>query len=256
MRHVVMFSGGVGSYLTAKRVVSEHGADRTLLLFADTKIEDPDLYRFIHQAAAVLDVHLEVIADGRTPWEVFHDHKFIGNTRVDICSRALKRDLMDKWISDRFTPDQVQCYVGVDWTEQHRYDRLAPRKLPYIYKAPLCDPPFYNGKDEMLAELEADGLRLPRLYELGFPHNNCGGFCVKAGHGTFKMLLEKLPERYAEHEAQEQRLRDHIGKPVAILRDRRGGRTRPMSLKEFRERVQGGEKVDTDDHGGCGCAID
>ena len=31
--HIVMFSGGAGSWLTARRVVERHGADNTLLLF-------------------------------------------------------------------------------------------------------------------------------------------------------------------------------------------------------------------------------
>lgn len=46
MRHLVMFSGGAGSYAAAKRVVAEHGPANTLLIFADTKMEDEDLYRF------------------------------------------------------------------------------------------------------------------------------------------------------------------------------------------------------------------
>jgi len=41
-----MFSGGITSWAAAKRVAAEHGADNTLLLFTDTKMEDEDLYRF------------------------------------------------------------------------------------------------------------------------------------------------------------------------------------------------------------------
>ena len=40
MRHVVMFSGGAGSWAAAKRVVEAHGAASTTLLFCDTRIED------------------------------------------------------------------------------------------------------------------------------------------------------------------------------------------------------------------------
>lgn len=256
MHHVVMFSGGVGSYLTAKRVVAQHGERNVTLLFADTLMEDEDLYRFLWEAAGKLGAELRIIAEGRTPWEVFRDKKFLGNTRVDLCSRILKRELLDRWVEWNYKPEEVTCYVGVDWTEIHRYERMAPRKLPYVYKAPLCEPPYYGNKDEMLAELAADGIELPRLYTLGFPHNNCGGFCVKAGQGHFKHLLEKMPERYAHHEAKEQELREYLGKPVAILRDRRGKKTRPMTLKTFRERVECNKPVDEQDFGGCGCAID
>lgn len=47
MKHVVFFSGGLGSWATAKRVIAEYGTDDVLLLFTDTFIEDKDLYRFI-----------------------------------------------------------------------------------------------------------------------------------------------------------------------------------------------------------------
>lgn len=275
MHHVVMFSGGAGSYNAAKRVIEKEGAENVTLLFADTKIEDEDLYRFLRKAAEVLGAHLEIIADGRTPWEVFFDERFMGNTRVDLCSRILKRDLMDKWVESNFKPDEVVCYVGVDWTEVHRFERLEPRKLPYVYKAPMCEKP-YMDKDQMLEVLKADGIEVPRLYGMGFPHNNCGGFCVKAGQGAFKLLLEKMPERYAEHEAKEEEFRQFIGQDVAILRDRRKSVRResigvdpedssrddeipaavPLTMKELRERVHCGGPVDEFDLGGCGCAID
>lgn len=34
--HVVMFSGGAGSWATAKRVAERHGTEGLVLLFADT----------------------------------------------------------------------------------------------------------------------------------------------------------------------------------------------------------------------------
>ena len=35
MKHIVQFSGGLASYFAAQRVVSEHGQQDTVLLFAD-----------------------------------------------------------------------------------------------------------------------------------------------------------------------------------------------------------------------------
>ncbi len=40
MKHVVMFSGGAGSWATARRVI-DRGLD-PVLLFADTRMEDED----------------------------------------------------------------------------------------------------------------------------------------------------------------------------------------------------------------------
>ena len=43
IRHLVYFSGGVGSWAAAKRVAQREDVDQLTLLFADTLIEDEDL---------------------------------------------------------------------------------------------------------------------------------------------------------------------------------------------------------------------
>lgn len=254
MKHVVMFSGGVGSWATAKRVAERHGAKDLTLLFADTLIEDEDLYRFLKDAAANIGGQFVRIADGRSPWEVFRDEKYIGNTRADPCSRVLKRELLDKWRNENLTPDEARCYVGIDWSEIHRFERLKKIVAPWVYEAPLCEPPYLE-KPALIRWLKREGIEPPRLYAMGFPHNNCGGFCVKAGQAQFALLLRKMPERYAEHEAKERELRGVLGNH-SILRDRVGGTTKPMTLEEFRKRIEAKGEVDLYDWGGCGCAIE
>jgi len=93
---------------------------------------------------------------------------------------------------------------------------------------------------------------LPRLYKWA-EHNNCGGFCVKAGQAHFARLLHNMPERYAYHESEEQVFRTRTGKDVAIMRDRSGGDTKPLTMKAFRESIQNGGLFDQDDEGGCNC---
>ncbi len=65
MKHVVMFSGGIGSWMTAKRVADVHGTDDLTLLFADTKMEDEDLYRFLDESAANVGGTLVKVAESR-----------------------------------------------------------------------------------------------------------------------------------------------------------------------------------------------
>jgi len=252
--HVVHFSGGIASYCAAKRVVEEYGPAQVKLLFCDTKTEDEDLYRFLIQSAAVLMAELVELEDGRDVWELFHDRRMIGNTRFDLCSETLKRNLADKWMKEHYTPENVMCYVGMDWTETNRYDRMAERKLPWRYMAPLLEEPILT-KGDMVEMVKADGMEPPRLYSMGFPHNNCGGFCVKAGVAHFVHLLRTMPVRYMYHENKEQEMRDYLGKDVAILRDRTGGSTKPLTLKTLRERILAGEEgqMDMFDWGGCGC---
>ncbi len=250
-KHVINFSGGVCSYLAAKRVVEDFGNKDVVLLFANTHMEDEDLYRFVDQASDKLNVDMLELADGRTPWEIFKDVKFLGNSRIDPCSRMLKRELLNRWVKENCDVDDCTIYIGLDWSEIHRIDRFKQRMVPWVVEAPLAFKPYLNKK-EMLAEVLADGIKPPRLYDMGFPHNNCGGFCVKAGQAQFRLLLDKMPERYAFHEQKEKELAEYLGKKVTILRKVIDGVLTPITLTEFRQM----ETYDCYDWGGCGCAIE
>lgn len=262
-RHVVMFSGGIGSWMTAQRVIEQHGADEVTLLFADVKGdnenphlgEDEDTYRFINEAAEQLGARLVTLREGRSIWQVFHDNKFLGNSRLANCSKFLKQQPCREWL-DANCDNDTTVYVGVDWTETHRLPAIQNAYLPYRAEAPLTDPPFVDKLD-MIAAAKAVGLKPPRLYAAGYPHNNCGGFCVRAGHAQFRLLLQQNRERYLFHEGEEQRLRDHLGKDVSVLRDRSGGTSTPLTLRVFRERIDESPEqldfFDEFDFGGCGC---
>lgn len=251
-KRVVMFSGGVGSWMTARRVKERFGTKGLILLFADTKIEDPDLYRFLGEATANIGGTFVKIEDGRTPFQVFHDVRFLGNSRIDPCSRVLKRELMRKWLEDNCDPKATRCYLGIDWTEEHRFTKAKAFWKPWSVRSPLCDPPYIE-KPQMIEMLQAEGIEPPRLYKLGFPHNNCGGGCVKAGQAQFKLLLEKLPERYAWWETQERDVMDRLDRKVTILKKTVDGEQKFLSLTQFRRMVERGEPIDETEWGGCAC---
>lgn len=258
-KHIIFYSGGIGSYFTARRVVEKEGKENVILLFTDTKIEDEDLYRFLEETSKKLGAKLIKLADGRTPWEVAKDVKFLPNSRIAQCSHLLKQKMSDKWIKDNFKPSECILYLGIDWTEDHR--RAAPTKnyLPYEVRFPMCDRPFLT-KPQMLDILEKeDGIKRPRLYSLGFAHNNCGGFCFRAGLGHFENLLKKNRKLYLWHEGKEQEMRDYLGKDVTILRRTRNGQRINLTLKVLREESDKGEQLSWDeqiDVGGCGCFLD
>ena len=253
MKHVVQYSGGVGSWAAAKRVVERHGTKDVVLLFADVLDEDPDLYRFLEEGAANVGVPITRIADGRTPRQVMSDVNFIGNSRVDPCSSILKRRLLDKWRNENCDPADTVCYIGIDWTESHRFTRWVARIAPWQGCAPLCEEP-YIGKKEAFSMLAAEGIEPPALYKLKFAHNNCGGACIKAGQAQWAMLLEHRPETYRGWEEWEEGMREKVG-DHSILRDRRGGKAKPLTLRNFRLRLEAKQEYDRQEFGGCGCAL-
>jgi 3'-phosphoadenosine 5'-phosphosulfate sulfotransferase (PAPS reductase)/FAD synthetase len=282
MRCVVFFSGGLMSWAAAKRAVAKYGADNTTLLFTDTLIEDADLYRFLEEAARNVGAPLVRVTEGRDPWQVFHDEKLIGNTRADPCSKILKREPGLAWLKANCDPADTVLVFGIHHEEEHRlegeaWSRKAKAKVlrgvrpryrdlgwPHV-EAPMCDAPYMRPND-IRAWARLEGLRIPRLYDMGFSHNNCGGFCVKAGEGHFAKLLTELPEVYAHHEAQEEafnaarpgKRRQTVLAPELPDPARPGKVKRvPMSLREFREGMEAKSlTINLFNTGGCGCFLD
>jgi hypothetical protein len=306
-RVLSMHSGGLLSWASGRRAVARYGRENVELLFADTMMEDADLYRFLVEGAAnilgatvpewltelasmVPDVEddpdgkrkvflpalaeaaqqhipgFHWIMDGRTPFEVFTDERFIGNTRVDPCSKILKRRLMDRWRDEHFSNWGTLLAFGLDWSERGRIEgergkpghrqRMADQGWRAIY--PMDEKPYLT-EEEVKAELRAEGIRVPRLYDLGFPHNNCGGYCCKMGLAQAARLLETMPERYEWFEERERRAMETIG-PTASpsLRFRSKGRVRPVTLKQFRLIQERQPRLFEGYGWGCGggCAID
>lgn len=265
MKHVVMFSGGIGSWAAAKRVNEMRTSNQELiLLFSDVRGtsthehegEDADTYRFIVEAAANVGGELVILSDGRTIWEVFRDRRFLGNSRQANCSHELKQKPARAWLEANCDPAETTVYVGIDWQEIHRLPAIERNYKPWIAKAPLTEPPYID-KPEMIRWAELEGLTPPRLYNLGFSHNNCGGGCVRAGQAQWRRLLLVMPERYAHWEAKEQEMRDFLGREVSILRESVNGVPQPLTLRELRLRLTDQPMLfDPYDIGACGCFVD
>lgn len=254
MKHIISFSGGMGSFAEAKACVDKFGKENVTLLFADTMMEDEDLYGFLGECVAFLGCELVTLTDGRTPFEIFKDVKFMGNSMVDPCSKLLKREPLNKWFKKNYQPEEAEMHLGIDYSEEHRLVRVKERSLPYIYRSTLVEDGRIINKNFS----EQFGIKRPRLYNWKLGHNNCGGFCIKAGLGHYKALFEASPERYAEFEAKEADVYESIGAVYPFLKKTEDKVLRRLTLKQYREEYLEPNLVsleDSQEYGGCGCAI-
>lgn len=233
MKHIVSVSGGVGSYFTLKRVLEKVNKEDVVAVFMDTLSEDGDLYRFLEDIEQKLDIKIIRLCVGKTPIELAFEKKFLWNSRIASCSIELKSKPFRKWLKENYQADECILYLGIDWTETHRCKAIQKNYEPYRVEFPMCEAPWID-KTDMINMLKADGIEIPRLYKLGFSHNNCKGCCVKAGIGQYRNLYLKDRITYLEIENKEEMFRQKYGKDVSILK-RKG---KVFTLRELRKIIE------------------
>ena len=234
MKHIVSLSGGTASAVAADRVLKRYGEENTTLWFADTSWEDEDLYRFLEDLESHWGLTIVRYTDGRTPLEVAEKQNIIPNQKIAPCSQVLKTRPFKAYIKD--LPKPLTVHLGLDFTEMHRaarpkleYEKLpgVTVDLPLLWE-PVAKPPHRYAVEEW-------GIETPRLYKLGFPHNNCGGRCVRQGIKEWLRLKHTFPDRFTEVAdwEQEQRAKGGARADYAIARDQSRGRATALPLYDI-----------------------
>jgi 3'-phosphoadenosine 5'-phosphosulfate sulfotransferase (PAPS reductase)/FAD synthetase len=237
MNHIVSFSTGLSSALTVDRVLTRYGKEATQIVFMDTKIEDADNYRFLNDCQKRWNHPITVLAEGRTPYEVFSDQNLIPNGRVAPCTFRLKIEIFRAYLLTQEKP--LTIHIGYDFAEMHRIEKTQSNyeSLGYIVDFPLLWKPYELRRYTDVVRGEWN-IEPPRMYELGYTHANCGGLCVKQGQGDWIRTLINFPERYAEAEEWEREMRTHSERHAqfSICKDQSNGETTPLTLRQLRER--------------------
>lgn len=237
MLYIVSLSGGTASAVAAERAINRYGRSKVWLWFADTSWEDEDLHRFLADCLKHWGGKILTYQDGRTPLQVAADKQIIPNQKIAPCSLELKIKPFTTYLWK--VPKPVTVLLGLDWSEIHR--QAAPKKhyekIPGVYvDFPLMWRPYeFRSYHNVVASW---GIEPPRLYRYGFPHNNCGGRCVKQGIGEWRRLMYQFPDRFAEVRDWEQTQRAQGGARAkyAIARDQRNGTVIPLTLAEIEQR--------------------
>lgn len=265
MKRIVNVSGGLCSFWALHRSIEKYGKQNVVPLFADVLIESDDTYEFNRQTENVLGIKIIRVSKEITPWQLFRLEGLIGNSRTPICSIRLKREPLNAWMEANFEMDRNQgnaffepgvCVLGFDWTEAHRVKEMQDEHPAWRIEAPMIEEPIWD-KCRMETEARQLGMLIPRAYKQGFPHNNCNRRCVRAGITHWVHLYHTDRPAYEEWADEEhETILDFERRgiePLTMLKDRRGGTTKPLSLRQLATRIEAGEKFDEFDWGGCGC---
>lgn len=239
MKHIVSFSTGLSSALATERVLRRYGHASAEVIFEDTTIEDADNYRFMHDMERRWGITVTALREGRSPYQVFSAQHVIPNSRVAPCTRRLKIEPFVAYLRER--SESLTVHVGYDFSEMHRCGATQAnyQALGWDVDFPLLWQPIeYRPYPDVCRQ--DWGIEPPRMYSLGYSHANCGGVCIKQGNGDWIRTLIHYPERYAIAEDWEATMRENpTNANYAILKDRRDGTMRPLTLRELRQRHEG-----------------
>lgn len=253
MKHLVNVSGGSGSAVALFRVIDRYGRENVSASLADTNSEHADLYRFADDVERVAGIEVVRLKnDGLTIWDVFFREMMFTNPENGGCLAAwhLKRIPLDNHAISLGPPESLTIHIGFSRDEDDRIGRLLegrakdPDSPPWTFDFPLTwEPPLFRCQIDK--ELRQRGIRPCIIYEQGYPHSNCRKWnCIKSGIGQWVGVLKDDRPAYLDAEEKEQQFLAELERrgrePRTILRDRSGGETKNLSLRQLREEVESG----------------
>ena len=191
---IAWWSAGVTSAVATKLAVNAYGKDNVRIIYfkIDTAHEDND--RFIRECEEWYGTPIEIWRSDKykDQFDVIERTKYINGPAGARCTLELKKSV-------RFRVEREVDYshqvFGFEYSKKE-----INRAIRFLEQYPDAGGIFpliehKMTKPECLHFLERQGIKRPRMYELGFPNNNCIG-CVKGGAGYWNLIRQEFPEQF------------------------------------------------------------
>jgi len=180
-RDVIWFSCGAASAVMTKIVLAER-PDATIV-YCDTGSEHEDNVRFLNDCQNWYGKEIKIIKSQlfKNVDEVIEARNYMAGIDGAPCTVDLKKvPRMNFQI-----PDDVQ-YFGYTIEEWQRARNFVVNNIDLQLRFPL----IYNllTKEDCHAIIKEAGIKTPKMYELGFEHNNCLG-CVKSQSAKYWAMI-------------------------------------------------------------------
>ena len=201
----VWFSCGAASAAAAHLTLQRYGDDYDVRIINNPIAEeDDDNERFLKDVEAWLGVNIERTINEKYPTasavDVWERRKFMSGVAGAPCTLHLKKEARQQWEAVNKPDWHV---LGFTYEEVNRHERFIKTErenvLPVLIDAKMAKADCY-----ML--LRENGIKPPRVYEMGYPNANCIG-CVKATSPTYwNHVREMHPDVFQERAEQSRRL--------------------------------------------------
>jgi hypothetical protein len=240
-------SGGVTSAWCAGWALRTYPRDEVILLFHDTKEEDPDTYRALREYAAALGMPITERSDGRSVTQLFRDEGYLGNNQQTFCSRILKAEQCSAFIADlkaRGVADVVKV-IGYSAREPKRVQRMVGHCAAegITVRFPVIEEGVTKQQCADWCQCVL-GVQPAAMYAWS-EHANCVG-CVKGGRAYWLSVAEHRPDVF-EQRAQ---LEEEFGHEIIRGGDREHVTRRQLLQIGLKRRVGLREPIEI---GACEC---
>jgi 3'-phosphoadenosine 5'-phosphosulfate sulfotransferase (PAPS reductase)/FAD synthetase len=200
----VWFSCGAASAAALKLTVDKYGADNVMAVNNPVIEEHYDNQRFAEDVAEWVGVKINYAINEKYPLasvvDVFDRRKGMAFPHGAPCTVELKKRARQQW--EAINP--VDWHVlGFTVDERNRHERFVATErenvLPILIDANMT-------KNDCADMIRSAGIKLPEIYNRGFPNANCIG-CVKATSPTYWNLVRiEFPDVFEQRAEQSRRL--------------------------------------------------
>lgn len=190
-RRVRWFGCGAASAVATALDLKAHPGG--VVAYCETRAEHPDNERFLTDCENWWGVKVTRLRSDQyeDTWDVWEKKKYIAGIAGAPCTSALK--VAPRLLYQR--PDDIHIFgYTCDSADQERAKRLADTFYELDIECPLIDAGL--DKAACLAIVQDAGIKLPVLYGLGFPNNNCIPCCKATSPNYWAAMRLHFPEQF------------------------------------------------------------
>jgi hypothetical protein len=199
---VSWFSAGVSSAVATKMTLTKYPDMKIIYQHIDD--QHPDTLRFLSDCEKWFNIPAEKIQSKYKSVEAaVRGSGFLVSAFGAGCTRLLKIRLRKDW--EVANPGRHTYVWGFDASEKDRAEQRKKAMPEHDHEFPLIE----NGlsKPHIHGMLSEAGIARPKMYDLGYPNNNCIG-CLKGGGGYWNKIRIDFPEVF-ESRAKLERVIGH-----------------------------------------------
>ncbi|MFT3704683.1 MAG: phosphoadenosine phosphosulfate reductase family protein [Agriterribacter sp.] len=195
------WSAGITSAVACKLAIEAFPCVR--LIYADTGSAHSDNNRFKQECEKWYGQEIETHKNEKyvDHFDVIYKERYINGPDGAKCTKELKKRIRwrieDDYAITLFNSTTISHQIfGYEW-ETHQVNRAIRFLQQYPAakgKFPLIERKL--NKDQCAGILLNAGIKIPKMYELGYPNNNCIG-CVKGGKGYWNKIRMDFPNQFS-----------------------------------------------------------